>query len=183
MEYIHSHHFIHRDIKPGNFVVGIGSNANQVNVIDFGLAKKYRDIKTRCHISYSENHSLTGTTVFASINNHLGLQQSRRDDLESLAYVLIYFLNGSLPWYDARVATKGQGRRIMMRKKKMYSSSSIVCQTCPSEFGVFLDYTRNLQFDDKPDYMYLRGLFHDLFVRNGYQNDDLFDWSAMVDDD
>lgn len=97
IEYMHSKNFLHRDVKPDNFLIGLGRKANQVYAIDFGLAKKYRDPKTNQHIPYREGKNLTGTARYASINTHLGIEQSRRDDLEGLGYVFIYFLKGSLP--------------------------------------------------------------------------------------
>ena len=178
IEYIHSRNFIHRDIKPDNFLMGIGKRGNQVNVIDFGLAKKYRDPKTHLHIPYRENKNLTGTARYTSINTHLGVEQARRDDLESLAYVLMYFLRGSLPWQGLKAATKKQKYDRIMEKKKT-TPSDLLCRGFPNEFAIFLNYTRALRFDDKPDYSYLRKLFRDLFVREGYQYDYVFDWSVQ----
>ena len=97
IEFIHAKNFLHRDIKPDNFLIGLGKRANQIFVIDFGLAKKYRDQKTQQHIPYREGKNLTGTARYASLNTHLGIEQSRRDDLEGLGYVLLYFLRGLLP--------------------------------------------------------------------------------------
>lgn len=94
---MHSRGFLHRDVKPDNFLMGVGSCCNQVNCIDFGLAKRYRTSKLP-HIPYRDDKHLTGTARYASLSTHLGIEQSRRDDLESLGYVLLYFLRGSLPW-------------------------------------------------------------------------------------
>lgn len=178
IEYVHSRNFIHRDIKPDNFLMGIGKRGNQVNVIDFGLAKKFRDPKTHLHIPYRENKNLTGTARYTSINTHLGVEQARRDDLESLAYVLMYFLRGALPWQGLKAATKKQKYDRIM-EKKMTTPTDLLCRGYPNEFGIFLNYTRALRFDDKPDYSYLRKLFRDLFVREGYQYDYVFDWSVQ----
>lgn len=181
VEYIHSRNFIHRDIKPDNFLMGIGKRGNQVNVIDFGLAKKYRDPKTHLHIPYRENKNLTGTARYTSINTHLGVEQSRRDDLESLGYVLMYFLRGSLPWQGLKAATKKQKYERIMEKKMMTPTESL-CRGFPTEMAIYLNCCRSLRFDDRPDYSYLRKLFRDLFVREGYQYDYVYDWSIQPRD-
>ncbi|KAH3673141.1 hypothetical protein WICMUC_003864 [Wickerhamomyces mucosus] len=176
IEYIHARSFIHRDIKPDNFLMGIGKRGSQVNVIDFGLAKKYRDPRTHLHIPYRENKNLTGTARYASVNTHLGLEQSRRDDLESLGYVLIYFCKGSLPWQGLKAATKRQKYDRIM-EKKMSSPAEILGRGLPVEFIYYLNYTRSLRFEDKPDYIYLRRLFRDVFARENYRYDYVFDWA------
>jgi len=163
---VHSKSFIHRDIKPDNFLMGLGKRANQVNVIDFGLAKKFRDPKTHIHIPYRENKNLTGTARYASINTHLGIEQSRRDDIESLGYVLMYFLRGSLPWQGLKAATKKQ-KYEKISEKKMATPVEILCKGFPMEFATYFQYCRSLRFDDKPDYSYLRKLLRDLFAREG----------------
>lgn len=103
IEWLHSKDYIHRDIKPQNFLMGLSKKSHIVHLIDFGLSKKYRDPKTHQHIPYKQNKNLTGTARYASINAHLGIQQSRRDDLESIGYVLVYLVQGYLPWQGVRV--------------------------------------------------------------------------------
>jgi len=178
IEFLHSKSFIHRDIKPDNFLMGLGRRANQVYMIDFGLAKKYRDPKSHIHIPYRENKNLTGTARYASINTHLGIEQSRRDDLESLGYVLMYFLRGSLPWQGLKAATKKQ-KYEKISEKKMATPTELLCKGFPTEFVVYFQYVRSLRFDDKPDYSYLRKLFRDLFVREGFVWDYVFDWTIL----
>src|SRR5215471_3964457 len=177
---MHSCHFIHRDIKPDNFLMGVGKDNHQVNIIDFGLAKKYRDPMTHLHILCQYNYALTGTAAFASINNHRGLEQSRRDDLESLAYVLIYLFRGSLPWYKPKTtATARRSNHSRMLRKKMELTPEVLCEECPEELALFLVHARTLQFDDRPDYAYLRKLFHDRLLGEGYQSSDPFDWQLV----
>ncbi|KAJ7979848.1 putative Casein kinase [Quillaja saponaria] len=178
VEYMHSRGFLHRDIKPDNFLMGLGRKANQVYVIDYGLAKKYRDLQTHKHIPYRENKNLTGTARYASVNTHLGVEQSRRDDLESLGYVLMYFLRGSLPWQGLKAGTKKQ-KYDKISEKKMLTPIEVLCKSYPSEFTSYFHYCRSLRFEDKPDYSYLKRLFQDLFIREGYQFDYVFDWTIL----
>uniref|UniRef100_A0A671N9C2 non-specific serine/threonine protein kinase n=1 Tax=Sinocyclocheilus anshuiensis TaxID=1608454 RepID=A0A671N9C2_9TELE len=178
IEYIHSKNFIHRDIKPDNFLMGLGKKGNLVYIIDFGLAKKYRDARTHQHIPYRENKNLTGTARYASINTHLGIEQSRRDDLESLGYVLMYFNLGSLPWQGLKAATKRQ-KYERISEKKMSTPIEVLCKGYPSEFSTYMNFCRSLRFDDKPDYSYLRQLFRNLFHRQGFSYDYVFDWNML----
>lgn len=164
LEYCHSKNFIHRDVKPDNFLIGLGKRAQIVHVIDFGLAKKYRDPKTHQHIPYRENKNLTGTARYASINTHVGIEQSRRDDLESLGYVFMYFIRGSLPWQGLKANTKKQKYEKIM-EKKMNTPIEVLCKGYPAEFRAYFEYCRALRFDDKPDYAYLKRLFKELFFR------------------
>ncbi|EXB53492.1 Casein kinase I isoform delta-like protein [Morus notabilis] len=178
VEYMHSRGFLHRDIKPDNFLMGLGRKANQVYIIDYGLAKKYRDLQTHKHIPYRENKNLTGTARYASVNTHLGIEQSRRDDLESLGYVLMYFLRGSLPWQGLKAGTKKQ-KYDKISEKKVSTPIEVLCKSFPSEFVSYFHYCRSLRFEDKPDYSYLKRLFRDLFIREGYQFDYVFDWTVL----
>ncbi|KAE9585928.1 hypothetical protein Lal_00010246 [Lupinus albus] len=178
VEYVHSKSYLHRDIKPDNFLMGLGRRANQVYAIDFGLAKKYRDNSTHQHIPYRENRNLTGTARYASMNTHLGIEQSRRDDLESLGFVLMYFLRGSLPWQGLKAGNKKQ-KYEKISEKKVSTSIESLCHGYPSEFASYFHYCRSLRFDDKPDYAYLKRLFRDLFIREGLQFDYVFDWTIL----
>ncbi|XP_076632303.1 casein kinase I isoform X1 [Colletes latitarsis] len=178
IEFVHCKHFIHRDIKPDNFLMGIGRHCNKLFLIDFGLAKKYRDTRTRMHIVYREDKNLTGTARYASINAHLGIEQSRRDDMESLGYVLMYFNRGSLPWQGLKAATKKQ-KYEKISEKKMSTPVEVLCKGFPAEFAMYLNYTRGLRFEESPDYMYLRQLFRILFRTLNHQYDYTFDWTML----
>ena len=168
IEYIHSKNFLHRDIKPDNFLMGLGNKRNIVYVIDFGLAKKYRDSKTNLHIPYREGKSMTGTARYASLNTSLGIEQARRDDIEGLGNVFMYLLKGSLPWQGLPGNTKAEKYRNIMQKK-LQTSVEMLCVGYPSEFVTFLNYARNTLFEDRPDYNYLKRLFKDLYNRLGYE--------------
>lgn len=176
---LHSRHLIHRDIKPANFVVGVVDNISTVFCVDFGLSKRYRHPKTLQHIPHRDGRSLTGTPRYASINNHLGVEQSRRDDLESVGYVLIYFLKGTLPWQGLKAKNAQKKYRLIMEKKQQVSIAQL-CQGCPSQFAEFLAYTRSLKFDAKPDIPYVRKLFRDLYHAQGFASvGKLWDWDNL----
>ncbi|KAJ7965958.1 putative Casein kinase [Quillaja saponaria] len=178
IEYVHSKGYLHRDIKPDNFLMGLGRKATQVYIIDFGLAKRYRDPITNRHIAYRENKSLTGTARYASCNTHLGIEQSRRDDLESLGYVFLYFLRGSLPWQGLKAATKKQ-KYDKICEKKLSTPIEILCRSFPVEFASYFHYCHSLTFDQRPDYGFLKRLFRDLFTREGHELDYTFDWTIL----
>ncbi|XP_042446225.1 casein kinase 1-like protein 2 isoform X5 [Zingiber officinale] len=178
VEFVHSKSFLHRDIKPGNFTMGHGRRANQVYIIDFGLAKWYRNASTHQHIPYRENKKLTGTTRYMTVNTHLGIEQSRRDDLESLGYVLMYFLRGSLPWQGLKAETRYQ-KYEKVGKSKATTSFEALCHGYPLEFASYFRYCRSLKFEEKPEYAYLKRLFRDLFIREGFQFDYVFDWTVL----
>jgi serine/threonine protein kinase len=118
LEYIHSRQYLHRDIKPDNFAMGRGQKASLVYLIDFGLARRYKNLETGQHIAYKEGKSLTGTARYASIRTHMGIEQSRRDDIEGLLYVLIYFLKGELPWQRLKTKNKEKKYKKIMELKQ-----------------------------------------------------------------
>lgn len=178
----HSRHLIHRDIKPANFVIGTGEQSNIIFCVDFGLSKRFRHPKNLQHIPHRDGRSLTGTPRYASINNHLGIEQSRRDDLESIAYVLVYFLKGSLPWQGLKAKNAQKKYRLILEKKQQVSIAQL-CAGCPSQFGEFLAYTRALKFDTKPDIPFLRKMFRDLYHAQGCANSGkLWDWDNSESD-
>lgn len=176
IEFVHSRFIIHRDIKPHNFLMGRGTLDRLVHIIDFGLAKKYRDSKTLDHIPYKEGKTLTGTARYVSVSTHIGIEQSRRDDMESLAYVFIYFVKGSLPWQSLKSNNK-KNKYEKIKEMKISHDPVDLCADIPQEFADYLNYTRLLRFTERPDYTFCRGLFRDLFFREQFANDFIFDWS------
>ncbi|CAD8163372.1 unnamed protein product [Paramecium pentaurelia] len=179
IEFLHSKNFIHRDIKPDNFLIGIDKRVDTIYVIDFGLSKKFRDTRTNLHIPYRDGKSLTGTARYASINTHLGVEQSRRDDLEAIGYVLVYFLNGQLPWQGLKTDNQ-KDKYEKITESKIGTTVEKLCEGMPEEFSIYLNYCKSLKFEERPDYVWLRKLFKDLYGRMKYPNDNLFDWSTPL---
>lgn len=169
---------IHRDIKPDNLTMGIEENANIVYIIDFGLSKKYRSSKTLEHIKFKTNKRLTGNARFASINALKGCEQSRRDDLESICYLLIFFLKGTLPWQGIKGANKEKCYK-KIYQRKLTTTPECLCYKLPFEFKEFVKYTRQLRFDEEPNYDYLRGLLQSIMISNEWIYDNLFDWTEV----
>ncbi|KAJ1761565.1 Palmitoylated plasma membrane-bound casein kinase [Coemansia sp. RSA 2523] len=177
---VHEHNLIYRDIKPDNFLIGYprSPNFNMVCMVDFGMAKQYRDPRTQQHIPYRERKSLSGTARYMSINTHLGREQSRRDDLEALGHVFMYFLRGSLPWQGLKAATNKQKYEKIGERKQQVGVREL-CEGFPPEFAVYLSTVRKYAFEETPDYDYLRGLFDTALANLGVSDDGMYDWRLL----
>ena len=175
IEWVHNKLIVHRDIKPDNFVMGRGDSAHIVYLLDFGLSKKYWSSHLNSHLKFTINKKLTGTARYASINALRGCEQSRRDDLEAIGYVLLYFLRGSLPWQGLKMDKKDDRYKKIYEKKKATTAEELA-KGFPSEMCEYIKYTRNLDFEAKPDYNYLRGLLKNIMMKNSFEFDYYYDW-------
>ena len=181
LQFIHDKHIIHRDIKPDNYVMGLNDMNAVLYLLDFGLAKKYRSSKTLEQYPYIKKKKLTGTARYASIHALEEMEQSRRDDLESTGYVLMYFLRGNLPWQGLKLKAKDNRYQKILDKKKATTSDEL-CKNFPIEFKQFIDYTRNLGYTENPDYDKLRNNFHNVVTKTLKEKFDfIYDWTTPND--
>lgn len=184
IEHVQSCNYLHRDIKPDNYLIG-HKKPSYIYLIDFGLTKRFRNPKTGQHIPWKEGKNLTGTARYAALNTHLGYEQARRDDLEGLGYVLLYFLKGKLPWQGLPAKTKKE-KYEKIKEKKQNTAIEDLCKGFPDEFCKYMNYCRSLNFEDKPCISDLRRLFKNLMKKKEYEYDYMFDWvikkSKLKDD-
>jgi serine/threonine protein kinase len=177
LEFLHSNNFIHRDLKPANILIGNGKNSYRIFLIDFGLAKKFT--KNGEHRPFQEHKEYVGTPKFSSYNSHLGYELSRRDDMESLGYILVYLLKGFLPWQNLKAKDK-QEKREKIKEMKQKIKTEDLCCGLPLEFEEYLNYCKELKFDEKPDYEFLREKFRKLREKRHHEFDFVYDWNLLM---
>jgi serine/threonine protein kinase len=174
IQHMHNKDFIHRDIKPENFLMGTVSTSSVVYLVDMGLAKRYRQGDS--HIGMKTNKPLIGTVRYASIDTHRGHEQCRKDDMESLGYVLVYLLKGELPWQNVRAeSTEEKYKRIY--RMKADTTHDVLCADMPHPFVEYFDMCARTTFDDAPDYERMRALFVGMMEDNGFEYDSVYDWA------
>ncbi len=189
VEQLHSKSFLHRDIKPDNFVIGTGENADTIYMIDYGLAKRYRDPKTKMHVPYRDGKHMTGTARYASISTHLGIEQSRRDDIEALAYTFIYLLRSELPWQGIRAFSRKE-KYDKILEYKVSTHADILCRKlpgiarqrqsdCVDVFKSILSYAKEIKFEEKPNYDHLREALLDFVHESDPYGEPAFDWVVL----
>ena len=181
LEHIHSKSFLHRDVKPDNFIMGIGPNSKFLYMIDMGFAKTYRDPVTLAHHPMQKGVGITGTARFASINTLIGYTQSRRDDLESLGYVIVYIATGTLPWVNIQSDNKDELYDKIL-ELKMKTTLESLCMGLPPQFQEYMRYIRGMNYEQEPNYNYLRSLFMIVLKNNGKNFDFSYDWDNRVND-
>ena len=176
IKYLHNKNHIHRDIKPENFLIGRNENSNKIYLIDFGLSKKYFSKSKNEHIKFSTGKGMIGTARYCSRNTHKGFELGRRDDIESIGYVLIYFFFGSLPWQKLKIK-QGENYYDKVGKKKINTSFEDLTKGLPQEFLYYFKYVDSLNFEDEPNYDFLIGLFQEIINKNCFNCYYDFDWN------
>ncbi len=175
IKFIHSQNILYCDISPNNFSIGIGRFQNIIYMTNFNSAKKYIKKDNFDHIKLNKSNNSIGNYIFSSINALRGVELSRRDDLESLGYMLIYFLKGELPWENIKCSDKTEKKRKIYQIKKSYDLSKL-CDEMPEEFKLYLNYVKSLKISEEPDYNYCFSLFYGIFKKMNIINDGIFSW-------
>ena len=176
IEFVHSKYIIHRDIKPENFTIGY-KNVGIIYIIDFGISRKYKSSRTGKHLKFSLTGKMFGTVKYLSYNASRGVEQSRRDDLESIGYMLISLANGKLPWQGIKLKEGNINKKYLeMLMLKKFTPLEKICAGLPIEFVEYLKYCKLLNFEQDPNYDYLRNLFLNILTKNNLINDMKFSW-------
>lgn len=179
LEEVHRRGVLHRDIKPENILIGSGNNSSQVYLVDYGLSKMWRN-SDGSHVPLREGKSLVGTARFASLNNHQGKEQGKRDDLESLLYTLIYLLNKNLPWKETPAKLTSSLKYEYIESLKVSFGKNEICMAAPLEFFEIFSHIRKLDFTETPNYCFLRSLVRKAFHSTGQSFDQQFEWSSLL---
>ena len=179
LEYIHSKYIIHQDIKPQNFLIG-RKDPKVIYLIDFGFAKKYKSSRTGKHIQFKNLGKLYGSLAYSSVNGNAGYEQSRRDDLESLGYMLVFLATNKLPWKNKKIMQNIKDK-INTEEEEIYKMKKTLipkkmCEGLPEEFIDYIKYCRKLEFEQDPDYNYLKNLFSLILIKEKQKNDLKFVW-------
>lgn len=174
---VHAKGYLHRNLTPENLLRGVNDCKNVVYLIDFARAKRF--IKHNEIIPFSKGKRMTWSICFASVNSQLGFEQSRRDDLESIGYIMVYFLKGELPWQKTFSEDTDERAKLVLRKK-LETPVNLLCKGLPEEFKDYLNYVKSLNYESEPNYHKLRDLFRGLYKTKKYAHDSLYDWDKPV---
>lgn len=178
LEFVHSVGYVHRDLKPDNFLMGLGKLSHHVYLIDYGLSTRYVSGTTGQHREMTTGRNFVGTTRYASLRTHQGVSQARRDDMEQLAYILVYLYRGRLPWSGLQIKDRDEKEKAIGDLKEKLPTSKI-CERCPRQFEDLLLYTRKMDFEEQPQYEMCRMLMASVLDELGPalgKNDFEYDW-------